>query len=1013
MGIAFGHANAAPKSSSSPTTNPSPQPPVNRLDTTYLGTLGSLRATPTPENKQTQNRSKAIAADEPKFDEKAEKELYNTILSLTTVLDHTPPGVLRNRVLLDRAIANGYYGREKLLRAKHYEMTAEVKKYLNMSVQDALTLINTPGITNDLLVRAHDAAATSSLYLENNELAREHFLIELKLGPPPEKAGRIALVIAEQYFDQGDFKSAADYYTRYYAQMSPQWKEISVYKTGWCMINLKQPEQAEAFFLKIAHATSFSGLGRDAIRDLAYLTSSKSGSVPEIFRTEEKFTLLQDKLLYLGDVLINTERLSFPAEHDQVARRLLQLETNPASRVNVLLSQLRLQKKPYASRNHLTAFRVLADYLAKVNKADLKLIMERHESSMEMEMENIFRAYVDTYVGRLKVMEDPPLTPTQVVDAIKTFVQFFKVYFPTTPHFPAIVELWENLCIDNKDWAGVDDITQFILTNLQKIKPLLEGAYLNQIAALDQLGTDKERRSLRVKEFVEKFPKSPKWSEVAKIYAQNETRAGHFKVALKVGAQIMDVEPNEENFYQLQFSRFKYLDYDAVLNDPRNKTYLVPQSHFMELYRETSLKAAEIAKQANKPNEYRKHIENFIRLSTDADKARIARIDYFKYLIQSDQLEEANTRYGALPPEEKKSPMYEAFRSDLWKAAVDKEMYELAVESAANSQQLLLSTLLQGGALDAKTFEGLTSAEKDYFLGLYALFDPDFTINYLLKKMPFTPQHRDLMILSQRINKNQWQLIRTPELEKLLGKSYSFLEAQVLKPLPIEKSIASVQFPELGILSAQKQARTVQVTMEHVRKNRQWVVDAVSGKAPEIQFRVLNEMRELEDKMGAYLMNSPIPLSLNTQQVQQYKEGLKAASDEFVQQDQQFKLLADKAKETIDKNLSWLDRRTFPVPEMSKWPWPDTRTKTYDLNSVYNLVKKGNIIGAIALLDFIYSSAAINPKNFALVRTGIILKSKPSQALRIYLLDELEKNKQTEVIKIWSSLTNHPVPEAQ
>ncbi|MBC7396523.1 MAG: hypothetical protein H7333_03690 [Bdellovibrionales bacterium] len=981
-----------------------------KLDAGILG--ASVVATPTPTQAGTSakvNRSKSIANDESVLDAKAEKDLLSTMSSLSVVISKTPPGPGRDRLVLNRAIANNRYGRQKLISAKRYALTDEIKRYLNAAIADADLLINNPKTTRDMVIMAHDVAATSALYLEKNDLSRAHFLEELKLNPPPEKAGRIGLTLAEQDFNQGNYAEAARFYTTYFSKMTPKWKELSLYKLGWCAINTKQPEQAQAYFLKIAHAASPTGIGRDAIRDLAFLTSSKSGSVPEVISTQQKIPKIEDQTIYLSDVLANMEALNFPNEHAQIADRLLQIEKNPVERVTILLSQIRMQKKAYASVAHLRAYTVTADYIQKLDGKSLKAVLAKHQTSLEVESENIFRAYIDTYAGRVKTLEGAVQTPPQLFSALKFQLQFYRKYFVAAAHFPIVIELWENLCIDNKDWAGVDEITQYIISDQPRLGILLENAYLNQIAALDELNSDPARRSSRLKEYVEKFPKSARWPQVAKWYAQIEMAAEHYDVALSYWSKLMTAEASDDNFYQLQFCRFKLADYNAVLEDPRNKTFLKPQSHLMDLYRETSLKVAELSK-ANDPARYRRAIEEFISLSTDPAKTRIARLDYLNYLIANNLPDEAYQRYTALPADEKKAPAYANFKNDIWKKAIEKEIYELAIKIAPSPQQLILSTMLAGHPVNPKDLDALSHAETAYYIGLYALFEPDYAIRFL-KNSSVGGSSRDLLVLAYRMKYNQWQLIRNAELEKALGKKYAFAEVGS-ETLQIEKDINSVRFPDLSKLGPKRQASAVERNLTTVRQFRKDTLKAIKGKSPETQFHVLEKMEQLENKMAQFLLSSPVPAGLTPEQTTEYQGALKGAADEFTQQGQQFKLLADKSKEGMDKGRLWLAARTLPQPDMGDWVWPDGITKNEKLQSVFKIAKNGNLIGAMALLDFNRTSELPTDEAFFQVRTGTILQSKPSDTLRIYLLEELEKSKQQKLIEKWATMTKHPIPEA-
>jgi hypothetical protein len=1000
-------AQAAP-----PLTHPAATAPSKKVDSTALGSAPTPvpSATPGPIKGDTKGRSKLIANDESSLDAKTEKDLLKTLDSLNTLLSISKPGPARDKILLNRAIAANRYGRQKLISEKQYALTDEVKKYLNFSIADANELIKNPKTPKDILLRAHDIAGVSALYLEENDLAKAHFLEELKLNPPSAKAGRIGLLLAEQAFDKNNFQEAAQFYTHYFPDMISKWKELSLYKLGWCAVNLNHPDQAKEYFLKIAHSNSATGIGRDAIRDLAYFSSAKAGCFPEIVATQARMPKLEDQRVFLNDALLNLEALNFPVEHGQVAERLLGIDKDPVDRAGILLSQVRMQRRVFANTEHLQAYTLLIESIEKLSSAHRAEVLEKYGAAIELESENIFKAYVDTAVGKVRDLEPHPQTAFQLVEAMKFELNVFKKYFQTNVHFPVVVELWENFCLDNKDWQEIDNITDFIIKDQPRLNSLLENAYLNQIAALDQLKNDPEKRTLRLKEYVEKFPNSPHWSQVAKWYAQIEMDGDHFDIALKIWSKLMQVEPSANNFYQLQYCRFKLSDFNGVLSDDRNKTYALPQTETLNLYRESSLQVAEKAKQTNDLSAYRNHVEEFIRLSTDPEKARIARVDYFNFLLSKGLLDEAEGRYVALTPDEKKSKIYDEFRQNLWRLAIEKQQYELAIKAAPTPQQLEFSTLLAGHALEAKTIDALTDNDRNYFLGLAALFNPDFAIPYLSHdRQKLTT--RDLLILSYRVKLNQWRLERTPELEKVFGKNYAFVDSHA-EELPVDQEINSVKFPNLAKYSAKTQGRLVENNLYLVRRTSQRAMKAIVGKSTETQLSVFQKMQALETSMANFLLSSPIPAGLNSDQLAQYNEGLKNAADEFVQQAQQFKLLVDKTQGELEKSKLSLAAKTLPEPDMTKWSWPDVATKDPRLTPVFTLAKAGNVIGALALLDYLRPTVFTSDEIFFWIRTGTILKSNPNDSVRIYLLEELQKNKQSKIIQQWALLTGRPVPEA-
>lgn len=1005
----------------------------NRMDTGFLGSKPEPTATPKAEaagpHGKVGSRSKAIALEERRADSNAQKESVATINSLTLILRNTQPGVARNKLLLNHATALNLFARLKILSAKAAAPSEEVKKYLLASIKDVDEVLATPYVTGEQKWRAHDIAGTSALYLDDEEAARQHFLEVLRLNPPSDKAGRIGLMIAEDLFDRQKFKEATEYYTKYYSKMTPQLKELALYKLGWCMINLDEPDQAENYLARVARSNTNSGVGKDAIRDLAYLTTHRQNPMVSVLRVESILKTPADKLAFLYDVRVSLETQGSIAVHSQIVERLLKMETNPEKRLDLILANLRVQRKLYASRDHMVAFMRVPEALKVFNAKDFQIVFKKYESVIELEIQNLMRAYIDTYAGRTKTPE--PMNQMQLADALKKQFQFYSKYFGNKSNFPAVVSIWRDVCLDSKDWVCVDEVSQIIMGRAQQLPNMQEKAYLDQIAALDTFLLAKnnpkqkeyaERRAIRVKEFIEKFPQSKSWIQVAKIYTQGEIDAGNYKNALPVLAQIMDKEPNDDSFYRLQYARYKLEDYEGVLSDPRSKKYVGDGSKVTELYRESSLIIAQRAKDKGDVEQYKFYVNNFINLSDDPVKARIARLDYLNFLLKKEMIDEARKDYMALPKDELKLRDYENYRVDLWKTAVNLGKFDVAHKVAVHSeeysknendwqQRRLLSSMFLGYAPKYDEMHDLVQSQREYFLGILALVKPGYVIDYYKKKG--RAAEKPILELAYKIYLNQWPLIRTPGLEEIFGAGYKFGEKVSAKPLAVEKFMDTITFPELAKMSAKRQGRVVGNNIENIRANRKKVIKEIQGKAQVIQLRVLEKARDLEAKMADYLVNSPMPDKLTPEQQNQYKDGVKQAAEEFSNQSQQFELLAAKAREESKKEAAYIESRILPQPDMEKWVYPTGAQGNAQLQHIFTLSKAGNTMGAIALLDYFRPTVLKAEDDFFSLRSGILMSGNSPDALRIYLLEELEKSKQFGIIKMWSQITNKPIPGVQ
>ena len=1007
------------------------------LSSDFLGFAGTPTPTPassspngTFKNKN-QNRSHSIL-DEKSADLTKLKESAETITSISVLLRRLPPGASRNQMLMNHGAALNLYARQLLLASKSAVITDDVKRYLEASIKDANEILASPVITPEQRWKAFDLKGSSYLYLDQSVPAFEAFSEVLKLNPPPERAGRIGLLIAEDLFDKAKFKEASTYYLTYLPKMSARWKELATYKLGWCMINLDQFEKAEKYLASVARSQSVSGVGKDAMRDLAYLVTHHDDVLGTVQHAETNLIPPEERLAFLTEVRPNLEASGLPDQHTIIVERLLSLEKSPEKRIEFLMADLRVQRKLNASRTHMTAFRKVRDELEKTPPKLRGGIFAKFDSAIENELQSLMKAFLDTFAGRVKTGEAYPRE--EIGTAMKEQFNFYHRWFSKKKNYPLVVTLWSDVCLDMKDWHCVDSVSEIIIANPKGLPLLTERAYLDEIAALDQfLSTEtkspqlakwKDRRFKRLQEFTGAFPKSGKWVPVAKFYSQAEMDVGNMKAAKPVLDRIMLQEPQDENFYRLQFARFTLKEYDTVLGDSRGQAYIDHGSKVVELYRESALALARMAKDKKDVEKYRANLIRFAGYSKDPEKTSIARIDFLQYLTSMKSWQEAVREVLALPPNEASLPQYEAFRTDLWKSLIDEESFVLAMTLATRQSELpnaaapgwkqkkILNRLFSGSSPTASDLETAPQAEREYYLSLLAITRPSDAIALLIPRTKrLSDGEKSILNLAYRNQLDQPQLIRSPELESLFGKTYPFVERAGGPDEPVETAIASIRFPDLSKLAPEKQGAQVKSVMDSVHSIRGRIAKSIKGKSPSIQIRILNRASDLETRTADLLLNSPIPKELAPEQIEAYKKGIGEAAEEFKQQAEQFQVLIRGIDDAGKKSQEKLEARIIPIPSMDGWPWPDGLKK--NLTPVGSALKAGKPIAALALLDYYRGTSVKEDQDYFFFRAGIILASKPNSALRSYLLDELEKSEQSKVIETWSRLAKKPAPEVK
>ncbi|MCM2324799.1 MAG: hypothetical protein NDJ90_16185, partial [Oligoflexia bacterium] len=150
-------------------------------------------------------------------------------------------------------------------------------------------------------------------------------------------------------------------------------------------------------------------------------------------------------------------------------------------------------------------------------------------------------------------------------------------------------------------------------------------------------------------------------------------------------------------------------------------------------------------------------------------------------------------------------------------------------------------------------------------------------------------------------------------------------------------------------------------------------------------------------------------------QLDEYTAALKVAAKEFEDQSVEFERVAVSIREAIAKATAQRNERVIPPPRMGDWKWPSILESDPSVKLVAEAAHSGNFLGAHALLDFFRSTKIKSDEDYFRARAGLIFLSSNSEARRVYLLSELEANKQDSLIKEWRSLgalnAENPMPE--
>ena len=1002
--------------------------------------LNSSSVIPSPTQKVSSNGqpqdkgprdSRSRALQESSLGDTGNIAKYSAAVSgLTLILENIQPSPKRTKLIMNRAAARTQLARSRILSTKGNALPPEAKKDLELALLDCDEVLKAKFREKDSIWRAYETRGLDFLYLNEPVRANEAFNAALQNKPPPERAGKIALLIAEDLFDNRKYADAAGYYEKYLPIMIEKWRDLAWYKLGWCMVNLNRIEDAERDFVKVISSKSKSEISKDALRDLAYLATHQK-DVPQTLKRLESGVIPSWIFFdFLVEVRPNLEAGGLSELHGALVDRLLKTEQNSERRFEFMLADFRVQRRPSASSQHFLAFRRIGQALSKLDKAQYKTIYAKFESEIDTETQAIMKSYLDTFSGRMHL--ENGVSREQVIAGLKELFQFYHRHFYAKKNLQQVLVLWSDLCLTTHDDPGLEYVSEIVIRDPKRFPTILERAYLDEFGALETLMKDsnspgykvrEKRRLIRMREFVGVFPDSPKWLAVSRIYSQLEMDQGHFKLVLPLLETIVKRSLTDEDYYRLQFARFKNGDFAKILGDDRGKAFIAANSKVIEIYRESALNLAMRAKEMKDVDQYRNDLNWFYYYSKDSQKRGIARVDYFRYLISRGLHEDAVKELMIVPTPDRDIPELEPIRVELWTWTVEEGKYEAAQKLLESPAAYLshpewgarrnLTSRLSGHLPTPNELMALSAPDREGLLGTLALIAPDQVIAYArsLKKGALDSE-RPSIALAFKVSLDQVQLVRTRELEGILGSQYPFIEDPEAPLSALEAQMKSVKIPDLSKVSPKKQGKLAEAAFTQVRGVRDQIAEGIRGKNPEVKIRILKQAAELESNVAKMLLNSPVPEGLESAQVEEYQKGIASAAAEFQQQSEQFTTLVNSIRQEVSKMDDELEKRTLPGISNDKWNWPSFWKK--DSSTARALFDSGNVFGALTFLDFQRSTRTLEDADYFMARTGVLLGMKgANRALRHYLLDELQVNQQRLVVIAWAKLAQKPIPEAK
>ncbi len=977
----------------------------------------SLVPPKTSKDKKKKKYTDSFFATSNETREKTEKELHLVLSGLNALIPIERSPEKKSDLLLSKAVTLLSLGKKYYLNDKLPSAKTKKENFLKNAMKAANEASSHPQTKNSLKARALHVYGMSALYMDNEVKSVSYFEQSIKLDPMSKITPRLSVFIGEYYFDTERFEQALPYYSQFFNRLTLEEKALSLYKSAWCFLALKQFENAEKSFLKILGKKWAGDFGVDAIRDLAQtVTAYKTESEIIQFGTQN---LSGNSSEILADFYTNCYlillRQSGNADRTVLYDEILRLEKRPEKRVSLAIKKLSAHQKGYASHQVHKDLMEIESLIAQTKLKPDTDLFRTFGTELETELKRSISAYVDTIAKKVKTPET--FSDVDIATKLQRFLWFHVTWFPTSPSLPQTYMLAMDNCSYLKDADCSLRIGRLILRQ-ESLKNVWPRARVEIIVALETLSKRDPKYQVEfvneLKLFADTQLKAKDWVPFTKKLTSIYMGEKKFAEAEPYLIKILQVENTPENLYRkifCQFNQNKFLEVVGHLPQmPKEGAF---HAEIKSLIRESSLSLAKESSDKNNFESYEKYIFQFLNLQPDPAKADLVKSDYLSKLLERKSYDKVISFFSKVEPDKKfngvlQKPM-ELLLVNLFALNRFVEAKKVLAQGSAFGQyrsfdyfwvRVLLS---ENESLPEKELKLLASTNAAVRLGILSLAsvsNSKFVNDYFRTMAPIDDKERRVWLLSRQMREGEKTIPLTPSELNLLGKvaSSDVLPAGSFKS---DKLIKMIEFPQPS-WSQERLSKITPDAMERVKSVRRQLIRDLKDQRFDVQKRLITNGINVEKRMAWFFDESPVPEGLSANELKEYKEQINSFAQDYYQQIDEYQKLLSLI---LSKENEFLAQKLWVPKNLSLWKRP----KSKDLDVVDSEISKRMYLRSLIVLESLKDLNRISAEDHYRWRSFTILHQFPHDFASNYLQDELAVYKQVAILTDWSKLVGIPL----
>lgn len=936
-----------------------------------------------------------------------EKELKNELQALELILNNKLRKDGKNELLLRRAFIYFKIGRARLLaNPQSNQSKANYFREATQAVNDINALAKAQEIVLTKSQQALLLFIRGSIFQEIGPEKQfiDDFAQAIKIDPKLPQSPSMALILGETYFDKENYKLALAWYQKLKDQYEPHQKSIADFKSGWAWLLLKETKNAQFYFLRVANQKQTDSFREDSVRALAFIVSQNK-SENWIVEFAKKSILDEPlRLIFLSAAIqnfYNNDKTKVPY---RLFGELYKRTTDPASKIKVLGQLITFERREIPTVGQNKAFAYLESLVKKKPELPWREWMEQ-SPDLEPDIRGYIQNFSDYYVGKVNVKLG--YSKPDVVQILHRQLLFYSLYLMNSTTQKPTMNLWLDLIHREQSFKMITDV----INVLNQLKPVpldeLERAKLESVAILDGQVRDKKipAKTLitEVENYLKEFPqtkdKTRLLNRLAELYMLDE----QFEKALPSLEQLMTLDPNETNSYNVIWSLFKLNRLPEVVGSTALSQY--PKSaKIQEVYREAHLKLAQEAQSKGEDAEYEANLKKYLSLNPTFEQSNVVKASLLNSFLTKNDLNSYCQQRSALNEKEKSSKII----LDTEEIALDKMFLTGPLLNCSWSAKkgpqsrdfkMILYQKSQKKALSPDMEAAIWKMNQDQqsiFWGLLAMTEPKKMSQVKLPKN-VSSSIADLFWLSLQISQNTDNPNVPANLKSALGSRTSTVK--VLKTTSsINKIIKEASFPGEKASMAK-----FSKSLEDLIYRSKLIKTKFQKESPDLanstKKTVLEEASEFERKVARTIRNSPVPEGLTAEELAGYKSELDKAAIDYDKQAEEY----DKALGDVKARI-WVEEQEAESNRIAKiedkdWFWQgDEYTKfkqsIAEYGSFYTLLK----------LETNRSTQALTELDYARTRAGVLLMIRNDEFMRGQVRRELVALNAVELLDKWKAV---------